>query len=310
MSALIEVVLPVFLVIGFGYAAVWRGLLPDTTVEGLMKFAQGIALPCLLFRAITKLDIGADFDPALLATFYAGATLGFFAGLLGARYIFRRDWEDSVAIGFVCLFSNTLLLGLPITERAYGPEALRANYPIIAVHAPFCYLLGICAMEVAKNKGGGNFGAVLLRIGKSLATNGLVIGIVLGIIVNLAAISLPLVLTDALDMLGRAGIPAALFGLGGVLYRYRPEGDLRTIGFVILVSLVLHPVVVWFLGKALGLSVDQFRSAVIMAASPPGVNAYLFANMYGRAKRVAASSVLISTAAAVGTAWFWLTVLP
>jgi predicted permease len=42
----------------------------------------------------------------------------------------------------------------------------------------------------------------------------------------------------------------------------------------------------------------------------PGVNAYIFANMYGQARRVAASSVLIATGLTVGTAWLWLSVLP
>jgi len=35
----------------------------------------------------------------------------------------------------------------------------------------------------------------------------------------------------------------------------------------------------------------------------PGLNAYIFANMYGRAKRVAASTVLIVTAGSVFTIW-------
>jgi predicted permease len=309
MSALLEVILPVFLVIGFGYAAVWRGVISDAAVDGLMKFAQNFAIPCLLFRAIAGLDLGQDFDLALLSSFYAGATLGFLAGTLGARLLFSRPWEDSIAIGFCCLFSNSLLLGLPITERAYGSDALAANYAIVALHAPYCYLVGIGAMEVVRNRGGG-VGLILFRIAKSLATNALVIGIALGIVVNLAGLPLPGVLTDALDLMIRAALPAALFGLGGVLYRYRPEGDLRTIAFVLAVSLVLHPATVWALGKASGLSLEQFRSAVLTAAMPPGVNAYLFANMYGVAKRVAASSVLLATAATILTAWLWLALLP
>ena len=309
MSALLEVILPVFLLIGFGYAAVWRGLFSEAAVDGLMKFAQGFAIPCLLFRAIAGLDLGQEFDLALLGSFYAGATLGFLAGTLGARFLFSRPWEDSIAIGFCCLFSNSLLLGLPITERAYGPDALDANYAIVALHAPYCYLVGIGAMEAVRNRGGG-IGMILFRIAKSLAANALVIGIALGLLVNLAGLPLPVVLTDALDLMIRAALPAALFGLGGVLYRYRPEGDLRTIAYVVAVSLVLHPAVVWALGKASGLSLEQFRSAVLTAAMPPGVNAYLFANMYGVAKRVAASSVLLATAATILTAWLWLALLP
>lgn len=309
MGALLDVILPVFLVIGFGYAAAWRGMFSEPFVDGLMRFAQNFAIPCLLFRAISTLDLGTEFSPALLGSFYTGAIAGFLAGLLGARLAFRRPWEDSVAIGFCCLFSNSLLLGLPITERAYGSGALAANYAIISVHAPICYLIGIGVMETVRNAGRG-LGAALLGIGRSLAQNALVIGIALGFVVNLTGLPLPGVLTDALDLVIRAALPTALFGLGGVLYRYRPEGDLRTVAFVITVSLVLHPAIVWLMGKATGLTTDQFRSAVLTAAMAPGVNAYLFANMYGVARRVAASAVLLGTAATILTGWVWLAVLP
>jgi malonate transporter and related proteins len=36
----------------------------------------------------------------------------------------------------------------------------------------------------------------------------------------------------------------------------------------------------------------------------------LFANLYGVAKRVNASAVLIATALSIGTIWGWLQVLP
>lgn len=309
MAALIDVILPVFIVIGFGYLAVWRGLFSDVGVEGLMKFTQGFAIPCLLFRAISTLDLGQSFDLALLGSFYAGALTGFAVGLLGARFIFGRSWEDSVAIGFVGLFSNSVLLGLPITERAYGVDALQANYAIIAVHSPFCYFVGITAMEIARNRGG-SVAALPGKVLRAMFRNALVIGIALGFVVNLGGIPLPGVLTDALDLMIRAALPAALFGLGGVLYRYRPEGDMRTILFIVAVSLIVHPLIVLTLGRATGVSTDGLRSAVLTAAMAPGVNAYLFANMYGAARRVAASAVLIATGATVLTAWGWLSLLP
>lgn len=309
MAALLDVILPVFIVIGFGYLAVWRGFFSDAGVEGLMKFTQNFALPCLLFRAISTLDLQQSFDLLLLGSFYAGALGGFFAGLLGARYIFKRDWEDSVAIGFCCLFSNSLLLGLPITERAYGVSALEANYAIIAIHTPFCYCVGITAMEIARNRGASMM-SLPGKVGRAMFHNALIIGILLGFVVNFSGILMPIVLTDALDLMVRAALPAALFGLGGVLYRYRPEGDMRTIMYVVAVSLLLHPAIVWGLAQAGGLGVAGTRSAILTAAMAPGVNAFLFANMYGRAKRVAASSVLLATGLSILTVWGWLAVLP
>ncbi|MFN3938000.1 MAG: AEC family transporter [Gemmobacter sp.] len=308
MQALLDVVLPVFLVIGFGYLVVWRGWFPETGVDGLMKFTQNFAIPCLLFRAIAGLDLGQDFDLRMLASFYAGATAGFLSCMLGARFLFGRPWTDSVAIGFCGLFSNSVLLGLPISERAYGAASLGPNYMIVALHAPFCYALGISAMEIARSSGTGLVRAVP-RILTAMFRNALVIGILLGFAVNLGGVPLPGVFTDAVDMMIRAALPAALFGLGGVLYRYRPEGDMRVILFVCAVALVLHPALTLALGRALSVGEGPLRAAVLTGAMPPGVNAYIFANMYGVARRVAASSVLIATGLAVLTAWGWLSVL-
>ncbi len=309
MGALVQVILPVFIVLGFGYVAVWTRYFTDDGMDLLMKFTQGFAIPCLLFQAIANLDLGQHFDLTLLGSFYAGALAGFATGLLGARYLFGRGWEDAVAIGFVGLFSNSLLLGLPITERAYGADALQSNYAIIAIHAPFCYLVGITAMEVARNRGG-TLVALPGKIGRAIFSNALVIGITLGFAVNLTGVGVPAVLDDAVGLMARAALPAALFGLGGVLYRYRPEGDMRAILFIVAVSLILHPAVTYGLGLRAGLSTDALRSAVVTAAMAPGVNAYVFANMYGNAKRVAASAVLIATGLSIFTAWGWLAVLP
>ena len=308
MQVLLDVILPVFLVIGAGYLATRQGMFKPVHIEGIMKFTQGFAIPCLLFNALAKIDLNQGFDPALLTAFYAGAFICFLLGLFGARFLFGRDWEDSVAIGFACLFSNSILLGLPITERAYGPDALVANYAIVAMHSPFCYGVGITAMEIMRNRGKSG-GALVVAVLKAMFSNALILGIGLGFLVNVSGVTLPQALDDALGLIIRAALPGALFALGGVLVQYKPEGDLLTIFYICALALIVHPALVWIFGSALSLPQDFFRSAVLTAAMAPGFNAYIFANMYGRAKRVAASSVLIATGATLFTAWMWLTLL-
>ena len=309
MQTLLDVILPVFLVIGFGYVAVWRGLFPISGIDGVMKFTQNFAIPCLLFQAIANLDLSASFDPRLMFSFYAGAAVCFALGIFGARLFFGRDWEDCVAIGFCCLFSNSLLLGLPIMERAYGPDAMAGNFAIVSFHAPFCYGLGITVMEFVRNRG--QSGMTLIRnVSRAMFRNALVIGILLGFAVNLSGLAIPGVVDDALSLIVRAALPAALFALGGVLLQYKPEGDLKTIAMVCMITLMIHPAIVWALGATLSLPTDLFRSGVLTAAMAPGFNAYIFANMYGRARRVAASSVLLATGSSVITVWMWLALLP
>ena len=307
MGDILAIVVPVFLVVGAGYLAVWRRLFADSAVDGLMVFTQKFAIPCLLFSAIATLDLGADFDLALLASYYAGSTVSFFAGMIGARLIFGRPWVDSVVIGFCALFANSVLLGLAIGERAYGIESLGPNYAIVAMHAPFCYLLGIVTMEIVRAEAGG---LTLARtVARAIFRNALMIGIGLGFVVNLSGLPIPAVVDEALALMVRAALPAALFGLGGVLYRYKPEGDAGVIALICALSLIVHPAIAWGLGVTVGgLTQDQLRAAVVTAAMAPGVNTYIFADMYGAARRVVASSILVGTALTVLTAsaWIWL----
>ena len=309
MSSLLDVIIPVFLIISFGYCTVWVRLFSIDTIDGLMKFTQNFAIPVLLFNAIAKVDLANIFNFNLFFSFYVGATAGFLIGFLGSHYIFNRPLEDSVAIGFCCLFSNTVMLGLPITERAYGTDALQHNFAIVSIHAPFCYFLGITVMELIKNteKSISKKGIIIL---KAMFSNALVVGIVLGFLVNICGVNLAKSIQASVDMITAVALPAALFGMGGILYQYRPEGDAGPIIMICAVSLIIHPAIVWIFGSQLNLTDAQLRSVVITAAMAPGINTYVFANIYGKAKRVASTGVLLSTALSIGTVWVWLSLLP
>ena len=309
MQALLEVITPVFLVIGAGYLAVYTGKFSDNGIDALTKFTQNFAIPCLLFQALSSIDLSAGFNFPLLFSFYIGATAGFVLGFSGARYVFGRSPADAVAIGFCCLYSNSVLLGLPIAERAYGADALTGNFAIIAIHAPFCYMLGVTAMEFARNTGSG-FAGSAINVTKSMFNNALVISIALGLAFNVLNIQVPGVLADAVALLAIAALPAALFGLGGILVRYRPEGDAKVIAMICVITLLVHPLISFTAASAFALDRDAFRSVILTAAMAPGVNTYIFANMYGAARRVAASAVLISTALSVLSVWAWLLILP
>ena len=314
MSALFNTILPVFLIVGFGYTVAWRGLFPAAAVDGLMRFAQNFAVPTLLFSSMANLNLGAEFRAVLLVPFYAGAIASYLAGWAGAKYIFKRPPTDCVAIGFVCLFSNSLLLGVPITERAYGPEALDGNWAIIALHSPMLYTFGIVMMEFTRAKGSDlSVGQVALRTLIGISRTPMVIGIACGLLMNVL-MSVGLVMPEgfwaAVDMIAKAALPAALFGLGGILMRYRPEGDMLAIAMCCGCALILHPAITFGLGKLVGLDTAGMRSAVMTAAMAPGVNAFLFADLYASARRVAASAVLMATAVSILTIWMWLAILP
>lgn len=309
MLALLQVVAPVFLVTAAGYAAVWLGYVKDSHIDGLNRFSQGVAIPCLLFNAAMTLDLGRVFDWRLLGAFYAGATVTFVLGILGARLLFGRRPGESVVIGFGSLFSNSVVLGLPITERAFGAEALQAAYAIISIHAPYCYLLGITVMEISRADGRGAR-ATAQAVVQAMARNALMAGIALGFAFNLAGLRPPGAVADALEILVASALPTALFGLGGVLTRYALRSIMGEAAMTSGLSLLVHPAIAFALAHwVLDLPTPFVQGAVIIAAMAPGVNTYIFATLYRRSEGAAAGTVVMATLLSVLTISAWLSVL-
>jgi len=305
---ILNIVAPVFILIGAGYAAVKGGILGSEPIDHLMKFAIQFAIPCLLFRATSTIDLASAFDWRMLLSYYAAAIACFFVTFFIVLQFFRRRPGEAVGVAFGALFSNLVLLGLPISERAWGIDNMAPSFALVSVNAPICYLVGITTMELLRADGR-SAAETTRTVANAIFRNSLMIGIVLGFLVNVSSLPLPDPLVGAIDLLARASLPVALFALGGLLTRYRLSKSLGEAGLISLMSLVVQPAITLFLALQLQLPKEVMQSIVLMSAAAPGLNAYLFASMYNRGVGAAASSVLLSTALSVFTVSAWLLIL-
>ena len=307
MLQILTIVIPVFMVIAAGYLAVRLQFYSDAMIDGLMKFAILFAVPCLLFRATAYMDIGSAYDGRLMLAFYSGALLSFSVGVILARKCFKRPRGEAVAVGFSALFSNLVLLGLPISQRAWGADNIAPAFAIVSVHAPFCYLVGITVMELLR-RDGRSLPDTAMVVAKAMFRNSIMIGLGLGFLVNFSGLLIPKVIDDGIELMAQTALPAALFALGGVLTRYRFKQAMGEMSMVTVLSLFLHPLLVFIVCSLLGVSAELSRIAVLLAAMPPGLNSYLFAVMYQRGQGTAASTVLLATLLAVFsvTVWLWI----
>jgi len=305
LNEILNIVAPVFIVVGAGYLAVRIGLLSTGSVDQLMKFAITFAIPCLLFRATSTIDLAAAFDWRILLAYYAAATGCFIAAFLIVKNFFKRRPGEAVGVAFAALFSNLVFLGLPISERAWGADSLAPNFALVSVNAPICYLIGITTMELLRADGRGAVETTRIVV-NAIFRNSLMIGIGLGFIVNISGFALPEALIGAVDLLAHASLPVGLFALGGVLIRYSLSKSLGEASLISLLSLIVQPAITLLLGHLLQLPESLLRSVVLMAAVAPGLNAYLFASMYNRGIDAAASTVLLSTLLSVFSVSAWL----
>ena len=304
ISHLLGTVGPVFLIVLVGFVSVRRGLFDAPAIDALMRYSIRFAIPCLLFRAVSRIDLGAAYDARTMVSFYVPALLCFALSGLLARRVFARRPGEAVAVGFAGLFSNLVLLGIPVVERTLGQAALPTAFAIVSLHAPFCYALGIVSMELLRADGRTLAGTARV-VTRTLFGNALMIGIGLGFAVNLSGLVVPTPVGAALDMVAASALPVALVGLGGTLVRYALSERIGETVTVVGISLLLHPALAFGLAAWLDVEAADRSALVLMASMAPGANAYLFAAMYARAEGTAAASVLLGTVCAPFTVTLW-----
>lgn len=309
MLAILNVILPIFALLALGYGAVRLRLFPSEGVRGLVVFVNNFATPCLLFYAMLNSDFSTTFNWSVIVPFYVGAIVVFVLGIALSSKLFRNKPGESVASGFSAMFTNTVLIGIPVVQRAYGPEALATAFSIIAFHAPVLITAGMLTMELLRRDGAPlhkTLGVALLRI----IANPLLWGIALGAVANLMQIKLIEPAEAFITMMAAAVTPAALFGLGGALNDYKLSENWGQSLTMSLLKLIVQPAIAWvIMVPILNIDHDLARYGVLLAAMPAGINVYVFATYYNRSVSVAANSILISTVLSVLTVTGWLYLL-
>lgn len=309
MLQIFNIVAPVFLLVGFGYAASALKLIADESVDGLLKFVTDIAVTCLLFRATATLDIAQALKPHVLAAYYLPAFASFFVGIFIARKMFGNRPGESVAAGFTALFGNSLFLGIPVAQRAYGEGANPTIFAIISIHAAVHYALGVICMEASARDGAGAVAAIG-KVTRSLARNPLVIAVVAGFAYNFTTLPIPSAVDDALKLMSAVALPAGMFAVGAALTRYAIADNLREAAVMVGLKTLFYPALAFLLAFVLfDLDPLAAKTVVIMAAVPGGLNIYLFAVMYDRNKELAANAMLLGTVASMATLPVWLMIL-
>ncbi|HQZ12155.1 MAG TPA: AEC family transporter [Devosia sp.] len=309
MLAIFNVVIPVFAIIALGNLAVRFRLYPAEGIRGLVAFVNNFATPCLLFQAMRTSEFGSAFNFHIIVPFYAGALFSLLAGSIVAARIFRNKPGESVASGFAAMFTNTVLMGIPIVQRAYGDAAMPVVFSIIAFHAPMLITIGMLVMELVRRDGAPihkALGVAAIRI----VQNPLLWGVGLGLVANLLDLELIEPVDAFFTMMAAAVLPAALFGLGGALNEYRLADNWTQALAMSMFKLIIHPAIAWvIMVPILNVNHDLARYGVLLAAMPTGINAYVFATYYNRSVNVAANTILLTTLLSVFTISLWLYIL-
>ena len=296
------IVLPVFGLIAAGYLARRSRLVGERVGDGLSEFVFTVAVPCLIFRTLARADIPLVQPWGYWIAYFAGAGIAWALGSLATRRVFGQGGTVGVVAGFASAQANTIFVGVPLILRLYGDEGAVPLFLLIAVHLP---VMMVVATLLAEGRG-----ASPMRLGRRLLANPIVLAILVGVAVKPGIGWVPDPVWRTLDLLSGAAVPCALFALGTALDRYGVREGWTLPVVISGLKLLVHPLAVFVLARHVFTMPPAWSGvAVLFAACPCGVNAYLLAEHYKQGVGLASSAVAISTAFSLVTTLLWLYVL-
>ncbi|HSK40218.1 MAG TPA: AEC family transporter, partial [Arenibaculum sp.] len=214
MHVILDIVLPLFGLILCGFVVGRPPLFGRDATHALTTFVFYLALPALLFRAVTEAGLPSRQDLAILETYYSGLLLVGTVTVIGARLLLRESLTTAAVLGIGATFSNTVQIGIPLVLAAFGPAGLAQLLLIVTVHAAVLIGAYTVLVEMDRAGGAGRPAAVLVSTLSSVVRNPIVLSLLAGLGWSATGLALPEPVDRFVAMLASAGVPCALFSLG------------------------------------------------------------------------------------------------
>ena len=285
---------PLFLLVLVGYGLSRFAGWPKDVGDALSRFVFGAALPAMLFHLMSGVSKLPPVDARLLLAFFGGCLVVFVIGRLVAWKAFGLDGVAQSVFALGGVFSNNVLLGLPIARLTLGEAAVPSVALVLVFNALTLWTLVTVSVEWARH---GEFSLQGFgRTARGVLRNPIVAAILSGTAFGFTGLALPAFLDTTLAMASDTAAPLALIALGMGLAQYRVREGVAMAGAISVLKLVVQPLVVWGLALALGLPPLETQVVVLLASIAVGVNVYLMANQFGTLQGPVAGSLLLSTA--------------
>ncbi|MFZ2853440.1 MAG: AEC family transporter [Rhodocyclaceae bacterium] len=290
---------PLFVLVFVGYFLMrWSGW-PKSMSESLSRFVFSVALPAMLFRMMSDLSKLPPVDARLLIAFFGSCLIVFVIGRLIAWKFFALDGVAQSIFALGGVFSNNVLLGLPLAKVALGDAAVPSVALVLVFNALILWTLVTVSVEWARH---GSFSLHgFAKTVRGVLTNPIVAAILSGTLFGLSGLPLPAFVDSPLNMVGQAAAPLALIALGMGLAEYGVRDGWKISVAISAVKLVVQPLVVWLLARLLGLPPMETQVVVLLASIAVGANVYLMSRQFKTLEGPVAGSLVLSTGLAALT---------
>lgn len=284
---ILEVVLPIFVLIGLG-CLMQRAFRLD--LYTLSKINFYFITPAVVFLSMYQSQMSAEL---------LGSVTGFYVLyvllLWGISMLVSRSLKFSR--GLRAAFTNSLILdnsgnyGLPINQLAFKGDPLAASVQALVMTFQSLVTFTYGVMSVQRAKSGGTLKAALIGFLKMPVPYALVLGMALHVL-NLP---LPYFVSKPMGYIADSMVAVALLTLGAQIVKYPLRLDRFDVYVSVALRLLIGPAIGFGLILLLGLKGVPAQALLLASGMPTGVNSTILAEEYDNEPDFASQTVLIST---------------
>lgn len=294
MSAVLLLMLPIFIMIAIGSLFVWRGWFPAEGLPVLNRFVMNACIPVILFSAITNGESLADFSWTNSFTYALGSLCSVALLWVLLRYGLREAQPQSIILALGGATANSIFLGFPIATAIIPDRAAEVfawiAFAEIAITIPFVSTLALLAEETSE-------GNALSTVIRSLMRSPVVLGLLAGFTFLAAGLDMPDWGQQVIASIVAAAPFVALFVIGGSILQFHISRNGPRVIAVAFGKIILHPLLVavafWIV---FGWNSAVTRDAILFASMPLFLSYVAFCGRHA-VEHVGASAIVMSTLA-------------
>ncbi|MEY4755344.1 MAG: hypothetical protein RJA34_242 [Pseudomonadota bacterium] len=303
MMDVLSITGPIYLTIAIGFLVTRLGLFAKADMRVFGKFVINLALPALLFNALSQRRLGEILNVSYLLVYALGSLVVLVGAVIWANVRLARPLGESsyFAMGTAC--SNSGFVGYPVVLLLLGPVAavsLALNM-VVENLLVIPLLLMLADMGAGGRSGNGHWWRAVLQTMAQQARNPMIVAIVIGFAFSLLGWQLPGPVARTVNLFSQASGALALFVIGGTLVGLRVKGMRSWVAQIALGKLILHPLAVLAVLWLIPIADPALRTAVILTAAMPMMGIYpILAQRHGHEDN-AAAALLVTTVASFFT---------
>lgn len=295
-------IIPIFTIVLLGWAARRKGFMPPEFLGPANRIVYYLAIPAMIFRALSKASLGQEFHGAVLFITLAAASGAYLMAWGLCRW--RRLSSERAGVFILSAgHGNHGYIGLSVAfyylgETGFVRASLIAGFLMILQN-----ILSVLALQAHQPDRRAQGGRGLLV---ALAGNPVILSALAGIIAAAIGLPIPLVVQRSLDILGGLALPTALLLIGASLSLKSMSARFIMVLGSVGIKLLVLPAIGLALYKGFQVAPADYLPGMILLATPTATVAYVLAKEMRGDADFAVAAISASTLFSAGSFSLWL----